>query len=320
MSGAIADANVVSESPPGIGAWGEGLVDRSLASLWYPADWDEVSDDELAFLLPALGGWRPDPATAAGHDGPIPYLTRVLKSRALSAAALISAKSRRIPATQPRQALNELLAQGILTTIPLHDFEPAPTDAGPPRRRRRPSHDRPGSVPNWLAVEVTALAHLDRLLHDAQGATAGQDGTPLVDWPLSLADVVVATVNARLNAAYVHPAYAHAHELLAAAALLGHLVRGRAVYIPPHLADCLVDLLSRDDTTAAREDDWCAPILRAYADLAGGCRRTLALAKRAAASGRPYLARPRRPLMPKDVGRTTWNARLFLKIAERWQL
>ena len=191
----------------------------------------------------------------------------------------------------------------------------------PPRRKResRPTHDRPGSLPNWLAVEMTALAHLDRLLRDAQGAAAGQDGTPLVDWPLSLADMVVATVNARLNGAYVHPAYTHAHELLTAAALLGHLVHGRAAYIPPHLAHCLVDLLSRDEKTAAREEDWCAPILRTYADLAGGRRRTLALAKRAAASGRPYLARPRRPIIPKDIGRTTWNARLFQKIAGRWQ-
>jgi hypothetical protein len=326
MSGAIADADVVSESPPGIGAWGEGLVDRSLASLWYPADWDEVSEDELAFLLPALGAWRPGlaAATEASHGGPVPYLRQVLKSRALAAAALISSKSRRSPATQPRQALEELLARGILTTIALDDFEPALTEsaaAGPPPRKRksRPSPDQPGSLPNWLAVEVTALAHLDRLLRDAQGAT-GQDGTPLVDWPLSLADVIVATVNARLNGGYVHPAYAHAHELLTAAALLGHLVHGRAAYIPPQLAHCLVDLLSRDEKTAAREDDWCASVLRTYADLAGGRRRTLALAKRAAASGRPYLASPRRPIIPKDVGRATWNARLFLKIAERWQL
>jgi hypothetical protein len=325
MSGAIADADVVSEGSPGIGAWGEGLVNRSLASLWYPADWDEASDDELAFLLPALGAWRPGRAATEDHDGPIPYLTRVLKLRALSAAALISAKSRRIPATQPRQALEELLARGILTTISLDDFDPAATDAAgapsratdPALRKSRATPDQPGSLPNWLAVEVTALAHLDRLLHDAQGA--GHDGTPLVDWPLSLADVIVATVNARLNGAYVHPAYAHAHELLTAAALLGHLVHGRAAYIPPQLAHCLVDLLSRDEKPAAREEDWCAPVLRTYADLAGGCRRTLALAKRAAASGRPYLARPRRPTIPKDIGRTTWNARLFQKITGRWQ-
>jgi hypothetical protein len=158
------------------------------------------------------------------------------------------------------------------------------------------------------------------MLLDAQGAETGADASPLVDWPLSLADVVLATINARLNGVYVHPEFAHAHELLTAAALLGHLACGRAAYLPPHVAQSLVDLLSGDGNTAAGADDGCAPIVRMYAELAGGAQQTLWLARRAAASGRPYLARPRRPVAPSDTGRTTWNARLLQRISRRWHV
>jgi hypothetical protein len=132
--------------------------------------------------------------------------------------------------------------------------------------------------------------------------------------------VVLATINGRLNGAYVHPRYAYAHELLTAAAILGHLVQGRAVYLPSAIAQCLADLLSRSKKTPAREDDWCASIFEAYADLAGGAQRILMLAKRAAARDCTYLVRPRRPIAPHDLGRTTWNARLLQRVARRWHV
>ncbi len=314
-----------SEGGSGIGAWGEGLVDRSLTSLWYPADWSEVGDDELVFMLPTLSTWRPAGAetlTMTG-SGPVRYLTRVLKARALAAADLISNTLGGAPAGKPHQALEWLAARSILTTIPLAEL--ATTTPAPCRASRLPvpsplDATAAPAMPDWLILELTALAHLDRLLQDARGMMHGTGPSPLVDWPLTLADVVIATINARFNGVYVHPQFAHAHELLTAAALLGHLASGRAAYLPPHVAQSLVDLLSGGETAAIDEDDWCAAIVRMYAELAGGADHTLWFARRAAASGRPCLAKPRRPMVPSDTGRTTWNARLLQRIARRWHV
>jgi hypothetical protein len=303
-----------------VGAWGEGLVDRSLTSLWYRADWNEVGDDELVFLLPALSTWRPGPSWAATADsnGPVRYLTRLLTARALAAAALISANSGRNPAISPAQALELLVTRAILTAIPLTDLATTAPRSGRAPRLPVPSRAKAESLPDWLALELTVLAHLDRLLRDAQGKKTTAQPSPLVDWPLTLADVVLVTINARLNGVYVHPEFAHAHELLTAAALLGHLACGRAAYLPPPVAQSLVELLSGGAVT--EKHDWCVPIVRMYADLAGGAEYMLGLARRAAASGHPYFARPRRPVVPFDTGRTTWNARLVQRIARRWHV
>jgi hypothetical protein len=321
-SGPIADAEAANEQPPGVGAWGEGLVDRSLTSLWYPTDWSEVGDDELVFLLPALSTWRPSRARAAtgDSDGPLRYLTRVLTARALTTAALISANAGSDPAISPAHALELLVTRAILTAIPLKDLATtAPVSSRVPRLPV-PSLTKAELLPDWLALELTALAHLDRLLLDAQGKNTNVEPPPLVDWPLTLADVVLVTINARLNGVYVHPEFAHAHELLTAAALLGHLAYGRAAYLLPPVAQSLVELLSGGASTASGKHDWCAPIVRMYAEFAGGAEHILGLARRAAASGHPYLAGPRRPVVPFDTGRTTWNARLVQRIARRWHV
>lgn len=314
-SGTIADGAFVSEGPPET-AWGEGLVDRSLTSLWYGGSWDEVDDDELAFLLPSLSSWRPttaDTAPDAEADGPVEYLTQLLLERAHAAAILMAARSRRRPAGEVPRVLSALLHMGILTTLALPQaWQDAAKRAGP-----RAQH-APRPIPDWLAIELTALAHLDRLLHDARG---GADRPkPLIDWPLTLPDAVIATVNARLNAAYVYPQFVHAHELLTAAALLGHLVHGRPAYLPPNLAEALANQLAKDTGPARREEDWCASVIKLYADLAGGASRMLLLAKRAAASGRPCLARPAAPIVPKDIGRSNWNARLLDRLGDGWQV
>jgi hypothetical protein len=335
VSGAITDADFVSEGAPKIVVWGEGLADRSLASLWYPANWDEVGDDELAFLLPSLSSWRPPRAGAAAksHDGPVGYLTRVLRSRALSAATLICGGHGQSRVPSLRQGLELLVSRGILTAITMQDClgsteiddvcsPRAQADAWVHERANRVRKHEADALPDWLVIELTGLAHLDRLLRDALGETARHDERmpPLVDWPLSLADVVLATINGRLNGAYVHPRYAYAHELLTAAAILGHLVQRRAVHLPSAVAQSLADLLSRSKKAPAREDDWCASILEAYADLAGGAQRMLMLARRAATRDGTYLARPRRPIAPHDFGRTTWNARLLQRVAQRWHV
>ena len=322
-SSPIPDAKAVNERPSGVGPWGEGLVDRSLTSLWYPGDWSDVDDDELVFLLPTLSAWRPRPSLACGSDGPVRYLTRILTARALTTAALISANAGADAAVRPADALELLVKRAILTSIPLKDLARTLSGSGPAPRQLIPAGaggTEADRLPDWLALELTALAHLDRLLLDAQGKTMGAKLPPLVDWPPTLADVVLVTINARLNGVYVHPEFAHAHELLTAAALLGHLSCGRAAYLPPPVAQSLVDLLSGGAGAASGRHDWCAPIIKLYAELAGGAEHVLGLARRAATSGRPCLATPRSPAMHFDAGRTTWNARLLQRIARRWHV
>ena len=95
--------------------WGDGLVDVSLSDLWYAADWNSVSDDELAFLLPSLNGWRAfaGGAVAARDSGPIPYLTRTLQARVVAGASLIARHGHHSVA----EALDHLVAVGIVTKI-----------------------------------------------------------------------------------------------------------------------------------------------------------------------------------------------------------
>jgi len=320
-SGPLTDAKGVSERPPGIGAWGEGLVDRSLASLWYPADWSEVGDDELVFVLPTLSAWQAGHPHAAveGGRGPAQYLTRILAARAQTAAELIAANMPDTATATPALALEAIVSRNIVTAMTLKELTAAlPGSRHAPHAPVAADTHEQHPLPDWLVLELTAIVHLDRTLLDARGSERGPNAPPLVDWPLSLADVTLATINARFNGVYVYPEFAHAHELLTAAALLGHLACGRSAYIPPHVAHSLVDLLSLHGNAAKAGRDGCAAIVRIYADLAGGAQRTLVLARRAARSGRPFLARPRPAVAPSDSGRTTWNARLAQRLAQAW--
>ncbi len=318
----VADPNNVAERPVGIGAWGEGFVDRSLATLWYPGNWDEVGDDELVFLLPALSTWRPGrSAGIPGRNGPLRYLARTLGARALATAALISAHTQRTQASSPAQALSLLVTSGIVTALSCEELAAAEPGANRaphlPARKTRGALAAAEPLPDWLLLEFTALAHLDRLLLDARGVRHDGAPAPLVDWPLALADAVLVTINARFNAAYVHPQFAHAQELLTAAALLGHMAGGRAAYLTPGIAQSLADLLSGREVAASGEGA-CASITRLYAELAGGAEPMLWHTKRARTSRRPHLVRPRPPSIPVDTGRTSWNARLLSRISERW--
>jgi hypothetical protein len=320
-SGPLADAKAVSDRAPDVGVWGEGLVDRSLTSLWYPSGWSEVGDDELVFMLPTLSTWQESPAGTGAQscDGPAHYLARMLAARAQAAAALIASSSPGAATATPALALAALVDRGILTAVAREELAVAVAATDDAPHAPITAADDGVALPDWLVLELTALAHLDRMLLDARGSKPDPGAVPMVDWSLSLADVTLASINARLNGTYVYPQFAHAHELLTAAALLGHLSCGRAAYIPPHVAHSLVDLLSRRGKTKGGTDA-CTPIVRTYADLAGGAQRTLLIARRAAQSGRPYLARPRPAIDPSDFGRTTWNARLVQRIAQAWNV
>jgi hypothetical protein len=285
--------------------WGAGLVDQSLATAWYPADWDSVADDELVFLLPSLCNCPP-----ARHDkhepslrGPIDYLTRTLVARAHAAASLIARRSGRTDPAASGEIADRLVASGLLTSIE------------PPRSRstdgQEPASHSRAFLPDWLINELVALAYADRMLNDALGKTQTQSPAraPMVDWPLTLADVVVASISARLNGAYVYPEHGYAHELLALAALLGHLVEGRTAYLPPSIAGTLLDILRAKPSAA----DQTTAVLRTYIEWAGGANRLMLWARIINATGVARRIAPRAALVPRAM-RAAWNARLLQRL------
>jgi hypothetical protein len=288
------------------GVWGVELVDQSLATAWYPADWDSVTDDELVFLSPPLCNRSTAPHTEPARRGPIDYLTRTLTARADAVARLIA---RRSGLTDPAAAAvvgDRLVASGMLSSIDAHRRSSTLRDSWAPAPRR----DQ-GRQPDWLIAELVALAYTNRMLSDALGNAAPQGAlhAPLIDWPLTLADVVVASISARLNGAYVYPEHGYAHELLTLAALLGHLVVGRTAYLPPSIAGTLIDILRAKPSAA----DQTVAVLRTYIEWAVGTNRLMLWAQIINATGVARRIAPRAERLPRAM-RAAWNARLLQRL------
>lgn len=315
-------SNALAKFPgrkPALPPWGEELVDQSLATAWYRADWSSVGDDELAYLLPSLHRRRPAMRgdAAETRSGPVNYLTRTLVARAQSTARKVAQVS---GGTQSASdVLEHFVASGLLTSVAAHqlseqtdasgDFEPFFDHAGIQSLRGR------DGVADWLIAELTALAYADRMLKDALEAAGGGTGAmPLIDWPLSLTDVFVATVSTRLNGAYVYPEYDWAHEMLSLAAVMGHLVQGRTVYFPPFLSRALTDILSGQRHRAEAN---IAAAVRTYADLAGGAAFLTGKARIISALGIARRVSPRPPVVARNSGSWAWNTRLLQKLDER---
>ena len=303
-------ANVLTESSSRTLAaddvWGAELVDQSLATAWYPADWDSVSDDELVFLLPSLCNWLPGRHAEPARRGPIDYLTRTLTARADAAASLIARRFGRKDPDAAGEIADRLVASGLLSSIEAHRRSSTPRDS----REPTPGRDQ-GRLPDWLIAELVALAYTNRMLSDALGNAAPQGAVhaPLIDWPLTLADVIVASISARLNGAYVYPEHGYAHELLALAALLGHLVEGRTAYFPPSIAGTLLDILGAKPSA----DDQTVAVLRTYIEWAVGANRLMLWARIINATGVPRRIAPRAGRLPRAM-RAAWNARLLQRL------
>ncbi len=284
--------------------WGDGLVDVSLSDLWYAADWNSVSDDELAFLLPSLTGWRAFAGRAvAAHDsGPVPYLTRTLEARVAAGASLIARHGNHSVA----EALDHLVAVGIVTKI-----KPSATDIRVPDREIPLTDGRHAAGGAWLRDELRAIAYLDRILHDALGLPDNDESAraPVFGRPRSLDAAIAMSVHARLNAAYVYPEYTFAHELLTVAGVLGHLSQGRAAYISPSIARCIADVMA---TRIADSADGAAPTLRTFAKSVGGADYLVRAAARA--KWGTILLQPRLAPMPIGTGRLPLNRDLLQQV------
>ncbi len=322
MPGTASSPEAIERSDPALDrAWGSASADRPLTMLWHTARWDTVTDDDLVFLLPRLTDWRnrQRDAELSSRGGPCNYLTRSLRARAVSAATLMARRSPATARLSVGKSLSLLLATGIVTGLSAQDFRRLDFDLDQGISGKLPSRALWSvwdSLPDWLAVELTALAHLDRMLADAIAINhaSRQRGSRLVDWPVLLADVLIRTIASRLNGAYVYAEFAFAHELLSVAAVVGHLVNGRSVYLPTDLARSLIDILSVE-RAAARYAYF--PILEAHANLAGGIGYLIAVARRAVAEGHPCLVEPRAAVTPNDFGRRTWNEPFLRRIGDK---
>jgi hypothetical protein len=277
--------------------WGDGLIDVSLSDLWYAADWNSVSDDELVFLLPSLNGWRAiaGDAVAARDSGPIPYLTRTLQARAVAGASLIARRSHQSVA----EALDHLVAVGIVTKI-----QPSAGDIRNPDYEISLPGERRAADGPWLRDELRAVAYLDRILHDALGSSDNDESTraPVFGRPRSLDEAIAMSVHSRLNAAYVYPEYTFAHELLTVAGVLGHLSQGRPAYISPPIARCIADVMA---TRISKGADGAVTILRKFAESVGGVDYIVKAAARAKRG--TILLRPRLVPIPIGAGRLPLN-------------
>lgn len=296
-------------TPAAKDAWGAELAEQSLADAWYPVDWQNVADDELVFLLPSLCHWLPARENDPGPRGPIDYLTRILTARADAAADLIARKTGRTEPAAAAEFADRLLASGLLSSI-----EPK-TRSQSSASREPTSSPRQAVLPDWLAAELVALAYADRMLSDALGMAHARSvaRAPIIDWPLGLSDIIAASASTRLNGAYVYPEYSYAHELFALAAVLGHLIDGRPVYLPPSLAGTLLDVLSARRSA----DDEAAGVLRSCAELAGGANRLMLWARIITASGTSQRIAPRTARFPRAM-RAAWNARLLQRLQTLW--
>jgi hypothetical protein len=84
-------------------------------------------------------------------------------------------------------------------------------------------------------------------------------------------------------------------------AWLGFLVRRRDAFMPPFIAERLVDHLDRDEGRDGTEAQRCEGLIRLHADLAGGRRWLLSHAERVLRSGRPCLVKPSRTAPALDT-------------------
>jgi hypothetical protein len=251
--------------PHSDGVWGNGLADLSLATLWYPAaSWADVWDDEVVFLIPALASRGAIP----GEPRPIALLRVALSAQAQRAAGALVAAGVAENQAAALQAISRAVATG----------NPRAADHAGPAGSRAADKSWEAYLPSLPALMIFAIL---------QGMLLRLQDTPeTVGHHLSLADVLVGSVHARINGAYAEPEFAFAHELLAAGAWIGHVLSGRPALMPVAIAGCFLDVLTRDRSETAGVE---RILLTHYAEAAGGLDHVLAVSRRVLKGGRPLL-------------------------------
>jgi hypothetical protein len=299
--------------------WGDGLVDLSISSLYYPCGWEDVGEDELAFLLPTLQ--RTARATGDIPGGPHRFFRRALIARIHNLIGRVGkpAGSDNDDATA-KVILDTIVCSGVIKSVSLaaagaegrdawsklyngtRDSHPKPTLPG-----RNPLDSE--SLAFWI-FELSVLATLDRAVN---ALAANPEKAQPADG-VQLVDALITSIFSGINAAYAFPHLESAHELLTVGAWLGCLLRGRTALMPPFIAERLIDHLSRvrgEDVTDAAK---CEDVIYFHAEAAAGASRLLRTAKRVYRTGTASLVRP--SAGPADHKRPpVWNDALTKFIA-----
>lgn len=309
--------------PAGARLWGDGLVDQSLTMLYYPCSWDDVTEDELAFLLPSL--CRRQTVATDGDVGPYHFLRRALVARIYDCGLRLAGHAQTDSTHEWPGTIDTIDQSGVVTSVP-------------PRRAwiegeavwrelyggtpfiHQPMKPSAGGVLDelqravWI-FELSVLACLDRVLGDA----ATSPGHVLSGGPgdITLADALTASIYSSFNAAYVYPQFEGIHELLTVGAWLGYPVRGRTALMPLLVAERLIDHLGGGSPDEFTDSGRCEALIRFHAGLAGGAARLLRMAKRVCSTGHPSVIRPDRLAGPSRPQPYVWNCPLAHLIAMR---
>lgn len=251
-------------SPSALAPWGDGLAEQSLADWWYPATWDNVAPDELVVVNPSLAA-----RSSSVGSGPEALLRGVLVHRLTYARQIFS---------DPALAFRTR----ALDAARLNDAElaEAPPSRSDPYLRWLAHGQRANRASRQLDFELAVIRSIARLREAATPDAAEKE--------IDLPEAVTASLHSGANAANITSAVGFAHELLAAATWLGHLLRGRAALMPAFIADTLLDWLPQGSAA-----DPCTAILQTHAEIAVGERALLRCAERVRKSRRPYLVHPR---------------------------
>ena len=290
------------------GAWGEELLDQSLDSLWHRAEWTTILPDELVFLMPVLISER---APNGNERGPIPFLEQRF-------ATLIHTTTLRLGTTAGSPHIDQLALERIRASGAIESYLARQTTAQP-YRCIEPGDTfffgrlQQRDLEAWV-YDLCVLACVDRMLHDAVSAHLGP--APLLAEP-DLCDALVASIHTRLNAGYVYPSYAYAHELLMTGAWLGVLLAGRSAYMPPAVANVLLDYLDKDYAITNSVEAKIASVLKFYSDLTCGCSALLNIARTVTASDAPLIVSARRSGQTMPVTTALWNKPLAECIVQR---
>lgn len=292
--------------------WGDGLVEQSLSTMWYPSDWDDVDGDELIFFMPGLA------ARTMSANGAVAAQIHDALGRRLYFAQTAIAKLLKPHAGEDATGVLALTQE--LAGVTPGSFSEIGADNLTAVRAAQPCALRQLSGPERLRAEVVydlcVVNSLDRMLQGCRARAAPSRGAAhnVPDCPG--ADALVASIHSGINAAYVYPHLTHAHETLSAGAWLGVLLSKRPALLPPSIAAVFVELYRRMQSAESSDDG--DAVLAYHALQAVGQARLHRQAQRALKADDAVQVRPRwLQSSSTNVLPPVWNVELAETISRR---
>lgn len=304
-------------------AWGDGIVDQSLSTLWYPCNWRSVSDDELTLFMPSLVFGEARDKDLFERRRLAAYICRRLMQRTIVAARRLGAmQSGRSGTAASLAALGLIERCGVLSSLPrAMDWQAGGDSDGSPGHPVQFAllQGDQGDDGAWhrdagaMLFELSVLACLDRL---HAKACADSDTDDLSTQAIGIGDALIASIYACCNAAYVWPSFDPSHELMTVGAWLGHLMCGRDALLPPPIARYLVDIL--DPPSGLREaGSICDDIIRVHAAAAVGAGALLRCARKSIAQEAPIFVRARWDRRASVLSFRPWSPTLSAQLRRR---